>query len=207
MKTVEVYALCMVATVVSFLGFVVENIWLACVKGYIDNRNMCLPFLLGYGLGMIAIYLMFGTPTRAVFFGKKMVFNSRFTRNLFYFVAVMLCVSVGEIALGTFVEKTCHIVWWDYSKVPMNITRYTTIPTSMAFAVLITIFMQRFFDPLMKAFMRMDYENLRGIAIVCMTVMIVDFLYNAINIYNANELVPMWRISTKGTKAYMLLHS
>ena len=44
------YQLGIMAAVVSFLGFVVENIWLAMTKGYINNRNMNAPFLLGYGL-------------------------------------------------------------------------------------------------------------------------------------------------------------
>ena len=34
------YQLGIMAAVVSFLGFVVENIWLAMTKGYINNRNM-----------------------------------------------------------------------------------------------------------------------------------------------------------------------
>lgn len=207
MKATKFYAMCMVVTVVSFLGFVVENVWLALTKGYINNRNMCLPFLLGYGLAIIAIYIMFGTPTQTVFFGKKLTFNSKFTRKLFYFFAVMICVCIGEIALGIFVEKTCNIIWWDYSKLPMNITRYTTIPTSMAFSLLITIFMQRFFEPLMAAFMRMNYETLRGLAIVFMTAMIVDFVYNAVHVYNAQEMVPLWKINTKGTKIYWLFRS
>lgn len=180
---------------------------MALTKGYIDNRNMCLPFLLGYGLGMIAIYIMFGTPANVRIFGKKLIFRNSFAKKLFYFIVVMICVSVGEIALGTFVEKTCHVVWWDYSKLPMNITRYTTIPTSMAFSTLITIFMQYFFQPLMDGFLRMDYANLRCAATICMMLLFVDFAYNALHIYNAKELTPIWRISTKNTRAYMRLHS
>lgn len=62
MKSAEVFALCLIVTVISFLGFVVENVWLSMTKGYIDNRNMTLPFLLGYGIAIVLIYLLFGTP-------------------------------------------------------------------------------------------------------------------------------------------------
>ena len=41
------YQLGIMAAVVSFLGFVVENIWLAMTKGYINNRNMNAPFFTG----------------------------------------------------------------------------------------------------------------------------------------------------------------
>lgn len=43
MKLTDCSALIMVAIVVSFIGFAVENIWLAFSKGFMDNRNMCLP--------------------------------------------------------------------------------------------------------------------------------------------------------------------
>lgn len=38
-----------------------------------------------------------------------------FVRFIIYFVLVTLAVSVGEIILGTLVEKVCHFYWWDYT--------------------------------------------------------------------------------------------
>ena len=66
------YQLGIMAAVVSFLGFVVENIWLAMTKGYINNRNMNAPFLLGYGLLILFMYAVFGTPAafKNVYKGK-----------------------------------------------------------------------------------------------------------------------------------------
>ena len=106
-------ALCMVACVVSFLGFVVENIWLSITKGYMDNRNMCFPFLIGYGIGMNLIYAILGTPKKLRISCKQLQKSSQARKVLVYFIAAMLCVSAGEIALGTFVEKVCHFCWWD----------------------------------------------------------------------------------------------
>ena len=57
---------------VSFFGFVLENIWLAITKGYIDNRNMNLPFLFGYGLVIIGFYTLIGTPENFILFPKIM---------------------------------------------------------------------------------------------------------------------------------------
>lgn len=41
----KIYALCMIMVIISFLGFVVENIWIAGTKGFMDNRGIFLPFL------------------------------------------------------------------------------------------------------------------------------------------------------------------
>ena len=207
MKTAEIFALCMIITIVSFLGFAVENIWLAITKGFIDNRNMCLPFLIGYGLAIVAIYLMFGTPAELIFFGKKLPVKSAFVRTLIYFLAVMVCVSVGEILLGTLVEKTCHLYWWDYTRLPLHITRYTSIPTSIAFSLLITTFMRLFFQPLMDWFLQMDLDTLRVTSMTFMTLMTVDFLFNAVRIFKEKKLTPIWKINTTRTLGYRLLHS
>ncbi len=207
MKTAEVFALCLIITIVSFLGFVVENVWLAATKGFMDNRNMCLPFLLGYGLAMVAIYLMFGTPAAPRLFKKKLQIESAFLRALVYLLIVMACVSLGEVVLGTTVEKTCGIIWWDYSRLPLHITRYTSVPTSIGFALLITIFMRYFFEPLYKFFVEMDYKDLRVTACGFMTLMVVDFVHSAVRTYKERSLLQIWRIDTTNTRAYKYLHS
>lgn len=207
MKTTEFFALCLIITVVAFLGFVVENVWLSMTKGFIDNRNMTLPFLLGYGIAIVLIYILFGTPQHLRILGFDTGITNTFAQTVIYYFAVIVCVSVGEITLGTFVEKTCGIIWWDYTRLPMHITRYTSIPTSMAFALGITVFMRRFFTPLMLRFMRMDFDNLRFWALTFMTLLGVDFVVSAIKFAVTREMKPTWKIDTTNTKGYRLLHS
>ena len=54
-------ALLMMVIIVSFAGFWIENIFTAYKKGIMTNRNMILPFLLGYGLSILGLYFAFGT--------------------------------------------------------------------------------------------------------------------------------------------------
>ena len=51
-----------VIVAVSILGFVTENIWIGMRFGYFDNRGMMLPGLLGYGMAMVGMFLILGTP-------------------------------------------------------------------------------------------------------------------------------------------------
>ena len=67
MKETHILALCMIAAVISFLGFIVENVWLTATKGYIDNRNMCFPFLLGYGIAILLIFIILGKITSFIY--------------------------------------------------------------------------------------------------------------------------------------------
>ena len=48
---------CWMIILISFVGFLVENIWNFLTSGQIDNRNMHLPFILGYGLAILGVYL------------------------------------------------------------------------------------------------------------------------------------------------------
>ena len=126
----SIYSLFMMVAVISFLGFCLEDTWLSLTKGYIDNRNMNLPFLLGYGLLVVGIYIIIGIPERIVFLGKPIFPKSKFRRYLLYFMCMMVIVSLGEILLGTFVEKMFGFEYWNYTRIPMHITKYTSVPTS-----------------------------------------------------------------------------
>ena len=89
MITYSLTSIGIMAAVISFLGFILENVWLAFTKGYIDNRNMTMPFLYGYGMAVISIYAIFGTPQAMILAGKLPVKEHSV---LIYFVAVFFAV-------------------------------------------------------------------------------------------------------------------
>lgn len=171
----DVYALGMMAALISFLGFVVENLWLVVTKGYINNRNMNAPFLFGYGLLVLMMYFMLGTPDEMnlpVGMRKNM---SRRKKYVVYFFCSMFIVCIGEIILGIAVKMSCGIDYWNYSRIPLHITKYTSIPTSMAFASMITLFMGKCFEPIMSVIMKMDYRVLKVISTILVAVMLADY--------------------------------
>lgn len=194
MKKVKIWALCMIAAVVSFLGFVVENLWMAVTQGCMNNRSMLFPFLLGYGIAILLIYLILGTPRELCILGKKIEVDGKMKRILIYLAGVMICVSLGEILLGTFVEKVCGFIWWDYTRLPLHITRYTSIPTSFGFGSLITLFMNFFFDPLLHFFESWNETALKYTALTLVVIMTGDFLYAAYRMFVTHGTVIRWEI-------------
>ncbi len=198
MKINQIIALLLIIAIVSFLGFWVENIWLAVTKGYMDNRNMCLPFLLGYGLAIIAIFAMFGTPRNPRLFAYTLPLQSKLLRTAVYYLIACLCVMLGEIALGTFVEKVCGIVWWNYSDLPLHITKYTSIPTTAAFGFLITVFMGCFFTPAYTYFSGRESKALGILAVALMGLLTLDFVHSAAGMYMHGELLEIWNIRMCG---------
>ncbi|MGN1411988.1 MAG: putative ABC transporter permease [Oscillospiraceae bacterium] len=193
----DIYSLILMMTIVSFLGFLVENVWLAITKGYIDNRNMCLPFLLGYGVAIVGLFLILGTPQNSHFFDKLPFLNTPLKRIVFYFLCSFLLVCVAEILLGTLVEKTCKIIWWNYSRFALHITKYTSVPTSSGFALIITFFMDKCFSPIMNALSSIDYDTSKRVSMVFLGLMVFDFIINAIKIYKRKSFNTIWKIEFK----------
>lgn len=185
--------------IVSFLGFSAENIWLIITNGYINNRNMNLPFLLGYGMAMLAIYLLFGVPSQMIFFSKFSVRASRGIKILLYFLCVMICVSVGEIILGAVTERFCSIEYWNYERLPLHITKYTSIPTSVGFAAMVTFFMDRIFPPLMNEIARVDGKVIHVAALVLITVLVIDFIYCYGQMIKTNDFYRKWKVPVRPT--------
>lgn len=189
------YEIGILIAVMSFLGFIIENSWLLITKGCINNRNMNLPFLLGYGLAVVAIYFLIGTPEKMVILGHYQVKYKRRIRVMLYFLICMLCVSVGEIVLGTFTEKVCHIHYWDYTWIPMHITKYTSIPTSAGFAAGITIIMQRIFPWIMAKIRAADGYGVKCLAVVLIIALTADFLYSYGKMIHDKNFYKRWELA------------
>lgn len=137
----KIYSLAFIAVLISFLGFVLENTWLAFTKGYVDNRNMSLPFLFGYGIAVTAIYIFFGVPDAFELPFMSNVLKSKAAKKILYFVLIFFCVGIGEILVGLSTEKLFGFFYWNYENIPLHITRYTSIPTTAGFSFIITFFM------------------------------------------------------------------
>lgn len=186
-------AIYLMIALISFLGFLLENVWLAFRKGYMDNRNMYAPFLMGYGITIMGFYTVLGTPRNMWIFGNPVNLTERGQMCL-YFVLTFLLVSAGEIVLGIAVEKTCHIIWWDYSSLPLHLTRYTSVFTSLGFTVLITVFMDCSFEPIMNLLMGLDPVKSCVVGRGLVLLMAADMVVNMSRMKRTGKLKTIWKL-------------
>ena len=85
----DIYSLGIMVAVISFLGFSLENLWLSLTKGFIDNRNMNAPFLMGYGLLVVGMYLLLGTPENMALAEMVPVDRSKGEKFFVYFLSLI----------------------------------------------------------------------------------------------------------------------
>lgn len=174
--------------IVSFIGFCFEDIWMVFRHGILDNRNMYLPFLLGYGFFIIVLYYVVGTPNSL--FNKIKL--KRPLSTIIYFLICVILVSVGELLLGLFVEKTGGYSYWDYSSIPLHITKYTSIPTSLGFAFIITIFMDFIFLPLRERIENFVKKVPFIVVLIMLLILVIDFLISFKTMYQNNGKNTLW---------------
>lgn len=140
--------------IMSFAGFVVENIFRFLRDGVINSRRQILPFLFAYGIAVFVLYIVVGTPKEMRFFKWKLFRKnnklSKFGKDFCYFLILFAFIFFGEIMFGTFVEAVSGIVLWDYTGIPLRFTKYTSIPTALLLAVGLLLFMRFVFEPLMR---------------------------------------------------------
>lgn len=190
----NIYAIGIMTAIVSFLGFVVENIWLAISKGYINNRNMNTPFLLCYGLLIMFMYFTIGTPGKLAEWKIFKKAKTKFAKYMVYFLCAMLIVSISEIVLGVVVEELCGFEYWNYSNIPLHITKYTSVPTSMAFATMITFVMGKLFNPIMNWIVQVDCTWIRVLSIILIVIMALDFIISFYHMIHNRNFYLKWKI-------------
>ena len=189
-----IYPLINMTVFASFIGYVVENLFKLVMNGYVDNRYMFLPFLLGYGLFIAAIGILIGTPNNLFPLSKRRPKLKKPVAYLFYFLLTALLVSAGELALGYAVEAIGGFNYWDYSKLPLNFTKYTSLPTSVGFGAIITAFMGFVYEPAIRFFEKKKGSRAwRTLSTVVISLLVIDFFASFAVMITTGERMIIWR--------------
>lgn len=181
------------AAAVSFLGFVIEDIWLALTRGYINNRNMTIPFLFGYGIAVIAIAFFVGTPQKYSLKALDRLFKSQHSRIIVYYCISFIVVTMGEEITGTTFRRVFGFDYWSYRNIPFHITKYTTFITSTGFALGVTAFMGIFYTPMMNLIEKIPKKVSIPLGTVLFIITFTDFIYSFIKMYVTGTYNILWK--------------
>lgn len=134
----SLYELCYIFAIYTFLGWLMEVIYVSASKGGFVNRG----FLNGpacpiYGFGAL-ITLLILTPLRGNFFA--------------FFAAAVALTSLLELAAGIFLDKVFHEKWWDYKSQPLNFFGYICMGCSLAWGVTCSFLMYVLHPLVMRLF-------------------------------------------------------
>lgn len=124
--------------VYSVIGWVVEVVYHASVKGNITNRGFLNgPVCPVYGFGVILVlfvYNLIGSNNALVIFGE----------------GILLTTAI-ELFAGWILDKCFHARWWDYSKMPFNLNGYICLAFSIIWGLAI-VFVMKVAHPMIATF-------------------------------------------------------
>lgn len=173
---------------VSFAGWCFEKLSQFLIYGTNADRGfLTLPLCPIYGISVISIYLLCGTPSRldgiigarirkTALWGR-VVKNKRWRKYLFYFLFVAVVSTLAELITGLALMPF-DIKLWDYSERAFNFLGIICLGFSLLWGVLITLFMGAFWKGLYKVFSKMSDNVTRMLALVFSVVIIADFSVN-----------------------------
>ena len=154
----------------SVLGFVIETAFGAVTKGVLESRKSFLygPFCAIYGLGAVVMILClqpFKKNNKTLFWGG--------------FVAG----SVIEYLVSLIGELIFHVIWWDYSDMPLNINGRVCVYFSI-FWGLLGIYLVSYINPKIDKLInfikrKISDKALKIIEMITAVFLIVDCLLTA----------------------------
>ena len=95
--------------------------------------------------------------------------------------------------MGNFVHEVFGFDWWNYEWIPMHFTKFTSVPTSAGFSLIITAFMSVVFPKVMETVSRGDSNFIKWVGLVLFVLMFLDFAVSAAEMYKSRSLNCLWR--------------
>lgn len=130
--------------ILSFLGWVYETVFVFFMMGRWHNQGfLTLPLCPIYGCSLLVVYLLLGTPDEGRGILKKV--ENSFQRYPLYFVFSFFIPTFAELAVGFFFDVFFDVWLWSYKGFPMNFRGYISLPISLAWMVMIFLFMKYLF--------------------------------------------------------------
>ena len=189
-KLTEACRLTVMGVLVSFVGWCFEKLGRYIAYGDTGDRGfLTLPLCPIYGVSVVVIFLLCGTPTflrgpvggkiRRSRIWKKTVGNKTWRKYLFYFLFVTVISTAAELVVGL-TSKAFGVTLWDYSDRALNLFGVICASFSLMWGVLITAFMGFLWKPVYSLIRRIPVVTVRTLGFTFAVAVSLDFIVNVV---------------------------
>ncbi len=172
--------------VYSFLGWCIESLY----KTVIEKKPINSGFLYGpccpiYGFGALIM----------------LIFLKNFSNNItLLFIVAFLVLSIWEYIVSWLLEKTFKTKYWDYSNYKFNVRGRVCLLNSCFWGILGVIFTTLIHPPIQNLINTVPKELLIYINIILFAIILVDYIFSVIKVYNINVSINLLNDVTKNIK-------
>ncbi len=168
----------LIGSIVSFLGWLMETVFAALPDGrFYDRGFLTLPFCPIYGLSVLAVFFLLGTPREGGLLFKRV---HRFALRLpLYFLLAVLIPTAAELVTGRFFVGQYGRRLWNYGGYSLSFGGgHICLWFSLLWGVLITLFMWFVFPALRRLVARLSSPAARLLAVLLVLALATDALLN-----------------------------
>ena len=148
----------------SFIGFIFERFIINTKSGILYG-----PITPIYGVGAVIVILV----SKYIF---KNLNLSKFLEILISAFLLTIILTLLEFLTGILIEKVFHVVFWDYTKLPLNFGHYIALPVSFGWFVA-SFLLLYFIKPLID---KVVVKIPNYLTIVLLILLLFDVFYTAI---------------------------
>lgn len=193
-RSKNIQALFVTGMILSFLGWVWETVFSFLIRSPNDRGFLTMPFCTIYGVALIFVYLLLGTPSDMRLFGRPVFTKSALLRYPAYFLASALLATVIELFTATFFQSIFGIELWNYAFLTGE-SDFIAILPSFFWGAAITLFMRFLFRPIHLAVKKIKSNILSGIFWTLLIVLAADLTFNFLylSIYGTHFEIPFFK--------------
>ena len=162
---------------ISLIGFLWETIYMSIkFEGFLDRGFLTLPFCPIYGISIMVVYFLIGTPLE----GRGILKNvhRKWLRYTLYFILAMAIPTLMELATGWFFDEIVGRRLWTYEGNWMNFRGYICPSVTLFWGVSLTLAMRFIFPHIKNLFFKMPDRYAKAIALSLGIMVSLDFIIN-----------------------------
>lgn len=183
----------------AFIGWIAENVSKIIIGGAFDSRFHLLPFIGIYAVIPFSFHIALGNPDSLAPFGKRLFKeNSRKSRiisNIVCYVSICAAVFLGELIVGNAWDILFGVKLWNYSNLPLHLTRYTSVVSTFGFGTGAYLLFKFMCIPLYKLLKnKFSYTAAKWIVMTLGTLIFLDMMRMIISSIILGEAPNFWRV-------------
>lgn len=172
----DLSTLVLAGIIMSFVGWLYEVcLFIFLYGGYYDRGFVTLPLCPIYGITLIVIYILIGTPQGGGLLLLKLPCGG--ARVLIYFIFASFIPALSEFIGGEVMERISGEVLWSYESYRYTVGKYACLEIALLWGILILTVMC-FFDKLIALLNKIPRDIAKRLAISLFALGAFDFLGN-----------------------------
>lgn len=169
----------LIGMLVSFLSWIWETVDATFfLKSPNDRGFLTMPICPIYGVSLVLIYFLIGTPRTMRLLKKEILTKRPLLRYALYFVLSALIASVVELLTGILFKEVFGIYLWYYRGGVGNILGLVALKPAIKWGVALTAFMRLVFDPILRWLYKRSNRALAIWFWILLALLLIDTTFN-----------------------------